>query len=431
MEDANLIRRVLALISADNLDKWERLIREAEDSLLSLEADALLEQMHAQSSEGDALRTTIELRRGLLRRCRENGITAAFAMLRGPAEADEAVTPAAKKKLEQMQQMIDQGDPEETMMHPDVYRAVVLKGVLRTYDAMLESQRNSPLDYGQTQLNRAKVLHQLAGLKGEHRANRLHEALTAYNDALQVQENAPRDLARTQSNRALLLYQLAVLPGEDHIVRLREALSAYEEALTRMEDNPHLYAKTQLNRVALLRDMAGLPGENRAQRLHEALVGFNRVLEAQAEDTPLDYARTQLPRANLLRELAGLRGEDRDQWMAEALKAYDEALTILPENTVEHALTEINRASLLQEIATLEHEDRQGRLREAMQAAVKALTLLNQAEHPAQHRTAMRMLTYTRRNIVEAEGEDTFNQWWADITTLPQPEWTPGTSVKA
>lgn len=422
VSDVNLIRQVLAFINADTWGQWEHMLR-LNSALLNEEVDTLLDQMLQEAAGDPALRTTIELRRNLLRRAREAGIDAAFEHLRGPVNDQEPQDPrttAAYQKIEALEQMQAESDPDETMMHPDVYKGVVLRSVLQSYDAVLETQQDSPVDYGLTQLNRAKVLHQLSGLRGEKHADRLNQALASYDAALGVLESTPRDYAVTQSNRAALLYQLALLPNEDHIQRLEEALAAYEAALGKLQDVPHLYMRTQLSKVALLRDMAGLPGENRAARLYAALEGFNQVL-ALPQHSPEDYARIQLPRANLLRELAGLQGEQRSPRMLEALQAYQECLRRLPHNSRDYAITEINRASLLQEIATLPGENTQVRLQQALLAALRALQLLPESD--SQYRTAQRMLNHTRKTILNAMGETTFNQWWGQFADFPQPDW--------
>jgi hypothetical protein len=82
---------------------------------------------------------------------------------------------------------------------------------------------------------------------------------------LALRRDVPLDYAQTQNNRALLLRDLAGLPGEDRGARLREALAAYEEALALRRDVPLDYAQTQNNRAVLLRDLAGLPGEDRGR----------------------------------------------------------------------------------------------------------------------------------------------------------------------
>lgn len=416
--DEKLIRTVMAFVSAKTWEDWSHMVRSEAAILLSTEADALLGQMHEVARHDRELSAIIELRRSLLRRCREDGIAATFAHLKGPV-SDEAVTTVVEDDHEEP---VPAEDPEVTIINRDSYKGLVLRSVLHSYDKMLEQQRDSPLDYGQTQLNRAKVLHQLAGLPGEDRYTMLYDALHAYNDALNVQKNVPRDYARTQSNRAVLLYQLAVLTGENHVERLREALEAYDDALDKLDDIPHVYGKTQLNRVALLRDMAGLPGENRAARLFQALDGLERALECH-HDMPIAYAKTQIPRANLLRELAGLDGENRPARLREALQAYDEALENLEENAVEYAVTQTGRASLLQEIANLSGENRADHLKNALQAAYDALRALETHNRSAQYRAAQRMMSNTRNAIVTHFGEETFRAWWHDLSESPLPEW--------
>jgi len=98
----------------------------------------------------------------------------------------------------------------------------------------------------------------------------------------------PLDYAQTQNNRAVLLSDLATLPGEDRAARLRQALAACDEALALRRDVPLAYATTQNNRAVLLRDLATLPGEDRAARLRQALADiasalyiFEQVQQAQ------------------------------------------------------------------------------------------------------------------------------------------------------
>lgn len=414
--DEKLIRTVMGFVSAKKWEDWSHMVRSEAEILLSSEADALLAQMHEVAKHDKELMAIIELRRNLLRRCREDGIAATFAQFKGPV-TDDTLHPTLV-----IEEPIPAEDPEATIINMDSYKAMVLKNVLQSYDRALEQQKNSPLDYGQTQLNRAKVLHQLAGMPGEDRHARLYEALLAYNEALAVQSNVPRDYARTQSNRAVLLYQLAVLTGENHVSRLREALDAYDDALGKLDDVPHAYGKTQLNRVALLRDMAGLPGENRAERLYQALDGLEKALDAH-EEQPMAYAKTQLPRANLLRELAGLDGENRPARLREALHAYDSALANLEQNAVEYAIAQTGRASILQEIANLAGEDKAASLKQALQAAFNALRSLESHHRSAQYRAAQRMTSNCRNAILAHFGEDTFRTWWAEMTQSPVPEW--------
>lgn len=414
--DENLIRTVMAFVSAKTWEDWSHMVRSEAAILLSTDADSLLGQMHEVAKHDPELAAIIELRRNLLRRCREDGIAATFAHLKGPIP-DEGV--AAEEVPEAP---IPAEDPEVTIINRDAYKGLVLRSVLHSYDKMLEEQRDSPLDYGQTQLNRAKVLHQLAGLPDEDRPAMLYGALNAYNDALNVQKDVPRDYARTQGNRAVLLYQLAVLTGENHIERLREALDAYDDALDKLSDIPHVYGKTQLNRVALLRDIAGLPGEDRAARLYQALDGLEKALECH-QDMPMAYAKTQIPRANLLRELAGLEGEDRPTRLREALQAYDDALANLEESAIEYAVTQTGRASLLQEIANLPGEDRAVQLQNALKAAAAALRGLQQHDNSAQYRAAQRMMANTRNAIVNHFDEATFREWWAKTSDAPLPDW--------
>lgn len=414
--DEKLIRTVMAFVSAKTWEDWSKMVRAEPELLLSSEADGLLAQMHEVAKHDPELTSIVELRRSLLRRCREDGIAATFAHLKGPV-TDDTLHPTMETE-----ESIVPFDPESTMINMDEYKGMVLKNVLESYNQMLEQQKHSPLDYGQTQLNRAKVLHQLAGMAGEDRHTRLYEALLAYNEALAVQQNVPRDYARTQSNRAVLLYQLAVLTGENHVSRLREALDAYDDALGKLDEIPHVYGKTQLNRVALLRDMAGLPGEDRGARLYQALDGLDKALDSH-EEMPIAYAKTQLPRANLLRELAGLDGENRPARLREALNAYDEALKHLEESAVEYAVTQTGRASILQEIANLAGEDRAACLKSALRAAYSALHSLENHHRSAQYRAAQRMMSNTRNAILSHFGEESFGAWWKDMTAAPIPEW--------
>ena len=89
--------------------------------------------------------------------------------------------------------------------------------------------------------------------------------MTAYDEALAKLRDVPLDYAQTQNNRAVLLRDLASLPGEDREARLRQALTAYDEALAKLRDVPLNYATTQNNRANLLSDLASLPGEDRGR----------------------------------------------------------------------------------------------------------------------------------------------------------------------
>ncbi|MBM4461641.1 MAG: hypothetical protein FJ011_28435, partial [Chloroflexi bacterium] len=128
----------------------------------------------------------------------------------------------------------------------------------------LAQRGGSPADVGGAWLSRGNALQAAATLVvGEDRGGRLRQALAAYDEALAKLRDVPLDYAQTQNNRAVLLRDLASLPGEDRGGRLRQALAAYDEALALRRDVPLDYAQTQNNRAVLLRDLASLPGEDR------------------------------------------------------------------------------------------------------------------------------------------------------------------------
>jgi tetratricopeptide (TPR) repeat protein len=176
-------------------------------------------------------------------------------------------------------------------------------------------------------------LSDLATLPGEDRRQRLYDALAAYDDALRFRrpDNAPLDYAQTQNNRATILRDLATLPGEDRRQRLYDALAAYDDALrfSRPDNAPLAYATTQNNRAILLSALATLPGEDRRQRLYDALAATDDALRfSRPDNAPLAYATTQNNRANILSDLATLPGEDRRQRLYDALACSVEAVTL-------------------------------------------------------------------------------------------------------
>ena len=117
------------------------------------------------------------------------------------------------------------------------------------------------------------------------RGARLRAALAACDEALALRRDVPLDYVQTQNNRANVLSDLASLPGEDRGVRLRAALAAYDEALALLRDVPLAYAGTQNNRANVLSDLASLPGEDRGARLRAAIQDMSAawpVLAAQA-----------------------------------------------------------------------------------------------------------------------------------------------------
>ncbi len=189
-------------------------------------------------------------------------------------------------------------------------------------------QAGSPADIGAALLSHGNALQAAATVViGEDRGARLRQALAAYDEALAKLRDVPLDYAQTQNNRAVLLSDLASLPGEDRGARLRQALAAYDEALALRRDVPLAYAQTQNNRALLLHDLASLPGEDRGVRLRQALAAYDEAL-ALRRDVPLDYAQTQNNRAVLLRDLASLPGEDRGARLRQALAAAADAVRL-------------------------------------------------------------------------------------------------------
>ncbi len=98
-------------------------------------------------------------------------------------------------------------------------------------------------------------MSELATLPGEDRRQRLYDALAAYDDALRFirPDNAPLDYAQTQNNRANRLSELATLPGEDRRQRLTLALRCAHVAASwfdRLQHDQYLrVARNTLERV--------------------------------------------------------------------------------------------------------------------------------------------------------------------------------------
>ncbi|HYH97480.1 NB-ARC domain-containing protein, partial [Hyalangium sp.] len=195
-------------------------------------------------------------------------------------------------------------------------------------------QRGKTMNVAAIHFLLGNAFHSVAGLPEQNRSVRLQQALDAYTEALRflTPDASPLDYAQTQNNRANLLRDLATLPGQDRASLLQQALDAYAEALRFLTPNasPLDYAQTQNNRANLLSELATLPGQDRASLLQRALDAYAEALRFLTPDaSPLGYAQTQNNRANLLRDLATLPGQDRASLLQQALDAYAEALRFL------------------------------------------------------------------------------------------------------
>jgi hypothetical protein len=108
-------------------------------------------------------------------------------------------------------------------------RRALLFLALAGSDQAIEQLRGRA-DYPQTLFQRANLLRELAGLKGEDRAHWMLQALTVYGDLLTLDSATPLERATTQTNRASLLQEIADLPLEDRPARLQAALLAAIQA---------------------------------------------------------------------------------------------------------------------------------------------------------------------------------------------------------
>ncbi|HYO59077.1 hypothetical protein, partial [Archangium sp.] len=103
------------------------------------------------------------------------------------------------------------------------------------------------------------------------RAQRLVQALEAYGEALRFRtpDTAPLDYAQTQNNRANLLGELASLPGENRLERLAEALRAAWTAFTLFNGFQHQqYQEMATRQLQRLRISCGDAFNSLWQQLH-------------------------------------------------------------------------------------------------------------------------------------------------------------------
>ena len=485
-----LVYAVRDFMLADNLLAARRMVERYQDILMTDEADEVFARMLRQYAGQSSQTRQIDKYRALLQRCRQIGIDAAFEEALRPVQGeDEIRAMRLQQALDAYDEALDrlhdiplvyasvQINRATTLREiaeiPGQERALKLQHALDAYEAALQHQQAVPLEYAHTQIERAETLREIAHKTAFDTADYLREAVDALVEALQYQHDLPAAYARTQILRARALYELSQLDGEDVLDHLQKALSAYEEAIecyrdvpleyartqglrarilhemagqssqdfnAIMEDaltaydealeflrdeSPLEYARTENNRVGLLRDMAGLPGEDRAARLYQALAACNEALRFLSDD-PLDYARTQVNRAHLLREIAGLSGEHRLARMREALATYTESLEYLRNIPGEFYNAQSSRASLLREMAGLSGEDGKRRRREALEAAWSLVYITEDAPGDSDLKSARRLVLTVRKDIVNHEGEDVFEEWWSDITGAPLPDWLDG-----
>ncbi len=93
-----LLQTLLAFIRAETWTESQRIV-EQHPELLTDAADALLEQL-AAAQEDENARRAVEQHRALLRRCRADGIEAAFAEIASPSASDENIPEALRPLLE-------------------------------------------------------------------------------------------------------------------------------------------------------------------------------------------------------------------------------------------------------------------------------------------------------------------------------------------
>jgi hypothetical protein len=118
------------------------------------------------------------------------------------------------------------------------------------------------------------LLRDLASLPGEDRGARLRQALAAYDEALALRRDVPLDYAQTQNNRAVLLRALASLPGEDRGARLRQALQAAAEAVRLFEACQHAQY-LEIGRSVLTSVVAVMGAGEFMAAWHELLPGID------------------------------------------------------------------------------------------------------------------------------------------------------------
>ncbi len=205
-----------------------------------------------------------------------------------------------------------------------------------------------------------------------NRGARLRAALAAYDEALDKLRAVPLDYAQTQNNRANVLSDLASLPGEDRGARLRAALAAYDEALDKLRDVPLAYATTQNNRAVLLRDLASLPGEDRGARLRAALADAAAAVFIFEQVQHVQYL--QIARGVLAGVMVAIGlAEVRAVWSA----LTDQPFPMLPAELLLSALAEQAGIGSQEEfLSRLQHDA-------AFRQQVKALAAFAQSESRA------------------------------------------------
>ena len=321
---------VLDFINADTWNEGKRIVEERRDLLLTDAADRVFAMLLEQYRGSPDAVKVLERHRDLLRRCRVEGIDAAFAPLLAPREM-----PAVPPEL--VQRLLSVSSEEELKAllaeHPEL---------LPLIEQMMRQAQAGPSAGGGDDDELRRILDELSQpprspLDMPRRVELCRRALELVGRASQ-----PELWAALQAE---LADSLAQNPQGERAENLEEAIRGYDAALEVMtrEAMPVEWAQAMTGRANAYSDR--IRGE-RAENLEEAIRGYDAALEVVTREAmPIEWAMVQMNRAAAYG--SRIRGE-RAENLEEAIRGYDAALKVMTREALpsDHRLTQRNLGNL-------------------------------------------------------------------------------------
>jgi CHAT domain-containing protein len=304
-QQGDLLKHVYELLNSRTAEE-RRSIVEHHSELLTDAADNLLAEMAATRTSEDSQRAPVACR-ALLRRCREIGVSAAFAETGSELNSD-SISDRLRVALDELRH------PSSTTELP--HRIELCRRALE----LVEREQNPGL-WAALQGELANALAQ--NPHGDREEN-LERAIAGYDQALVVmtREVMPGDWAKATNN-------LADAYGDrirgDRAENLERAIQMYGQALevrTR-EAMPVEWATTQANlALAYSHRIRG----DRSENQEHAITGYEQALEVLTREAmPVEWAATQMNLASAF--LQRSRG-DRAENLERAIQLYQQALEV-------------------------------------------------------------------------------------------------------
>ena len=357
-----------AFLSSRSLDAMRGIVEQHAD-LLTDDADRCLLQLsnEARSVGGHTFARVMEERRVVLRRCREAGITPAFAEA---AERRSQLVPkpepprgfeSADRDLREQGARLS-GDRSLTPAYIDAADAVLARlpsddafeyraGLLTDLGVALRRSREGdrlanlrraidclnqalviygaesmPLEYAAAQVNLGNVYRDLA--RNEYGVD-LRRAIRCYRRALHVYAGHGAE-SIVQDGLAIVRINLGLayldIPHGKHKRALNQAIEYFTQALAFFtpDQSPHQYANAQHN---LAQAYVQFPTGNTEGDLTTAIQCLTEALRFRtAQETPSSYALTHNSLGKAYMALPARTPEERQQNLTHAIESFREAL---------------------------------------------------------------------------------------------------------